>query len=64
MGKRISGMRLNGRPMQADRRYKVAGWAPVAEGAQGEPVWEVVARYLRGRRQVPPQKANRPIILS
>ena len=63
-GSRISEMRLNGRLVQADRRYKVAGWAPVAEGARGEAVWEVVARHLRGRSHVPPQKANRPIILS
>jgi S-sulfosulfanyl-L-cysteine sulfohydrolase len=63
-GSRISDLRIGAKPMGADRRYKVAGWAPVAEGAQGEPVWEVVARYLRERRQVPPQEANRPIILS
>ena len=32
--------------------YKVAGWAPVAEEAKaagGEPVWDVVARYLRAQ---------------
>ena len=29
--------------------YKVAGWAPVAEGASGEPIWDVVARYLRAK---------------
>jgi S-sulfosulfanyl-L-cysteine sulfohydrolase len=64
IGRRISDMRLNGQPMEAQKRYKVAGWAPVAEGAQGEPVWEVVARRLRARRRIPPQRANRPIILS
>jgi hypothetical protein len=26
---------------------KVASWAPVAEGASGEPVWDVVVNYLR-----------------
>jgi sulfur-oxidizing protein SoxB len=54
IGKRISAMRLQGEPMDAAKRYKVAGWAPVAEGASGEPVWEVAARYLRARRTVPP----------
>jgi sulfur-oxidizing protein SoxB len=54
IGARISDMRLAGKPMQADARYKVAGWAPVAEGASGEPVWEVAARYLRARRTVRP----------
>jgi len=32
MGKRISDMRLAGKPIAADRKYKVAGWAPVAKG--------------------------------
>ncbi|HEY6513013.1 MAG TPA: thiosulfohydrolase SoxB, partial [Burkholderiaceae bacterium] len=33
MGARIGDMRLNGRPIEADKKYKVAGWAPVAEAA-------------------------------
>jgi sulfur-oxidizing protein SoxB len=53
MGGRISDLRLNGRPLEADRRYKVAGWAPVAEEARNapgvRPVWEVVEEWLRGR---------------
>ena len=35
-------MRLNGKPIEPGKKYKVAGWAPVAEGATGEPIWEVV----------------------
>jgi sulfur-oxidizing protein SoxB len=46
--------------MQAAARYKVAGWAPVAEGAAGEPVWEVVARYLRSLKTVAPRVPNLP----
>jgi sulfur-oxidizing protein SoxB len=53
-------MRLGGRPMDAGRRYKVAGWAPVAEGASGEPVWDVAARYLRAKRRIPSLKPNLP----
>jgi sulfur-oxidizing protein SoxB len=49
--------------MEADKRYKVAGWAPVAEGAAGEPVWEVVARYLRSQRIVAPRRVNQPKVL-
>jgi S-sulfosulfanyl-L-cysteine sulfohydrolase len=60
MGKRISDMRLDGKPLAADRKYKVAGWAPVAEGARGEPVWDVVTRYLRDRKTVAPVKLNLP----
>jgi len=60
VGKRISDMRLHGRPLDADKRYKVAGWAPVAAGATGEAVWDVAARYLRARRTVPPLEASVP----
>ena len=63
IGARISDMRLRGRPMQAERRYKVAGWAPVAEGARGEPVWELASRYLRAQRTIRPKAANRPRLL-
>jgi sulfur-oxidizing protein SoxB len=50
MGRRISDMRLAGKPLDPAKTYKVAGWAPVAEGAKGEPVWDVIAAYLRDRR--------------
>jgi sulfur-oxidizing protein SoxB len=60
IGKRISDMRLQGRPLEAGKRYKVAGWAPVAEGASGEPVWEVAARHLRARRTIRPLEPAAP----
>jgi sulfur-oxidizing protein SoxB len=60
MGARISDMRLAGRPLEAAKRYRVAGWAPVAEGASGEPVWEVAARYLRAKRSIAPLAPSRP----
>jgi sulfur-oxidizing protein SoxB len=60
IGARISDMRLRGKPLQPARRYKVAGWAPVAEGASGEPIWELVARYLRARKSVGPLTVNLP----
>jgi sulfur-oxidizing protein SoxB len=56
-------MRIDGKPMEADQRYKPAGWAPVAEGASGEPVWDVVAPYLRSQRIVSPRRVNRPKLL-
>jgi len=65
MGARIGDLELDGKPLQADRRYKVAGWAPVSEQALragGEPVWEVVARYLRARKTVPPLRPNVPLL--
>jgi sulfur-oxidizing protein SoxB len=60
MGDRIRDMRLDGKPVEADRTYKVAGWAPVAEGAQGEPVWEVIAAYLRDAKSLAPPRLNLP----
>jgi sulfur-oxidizing protein SoxB len=42
------------------RRYKVAGWAPVAEGASGEPIWDVVAKWLRDRKTVSARRLNLP----
>jgi sulfur-oxidizing protein SoxB len=53
MGSRITDMRLKGRPIEADKRYRVAGWAPVAEEAKSapgvKPVWDVVETWLKGR---------------
>jgi sulfur-oxidizing protein SoxB len=63
IGARISGMMLNERPVDAGKTYKVASWAPVAEGASGEPAWEVVARYLRSRKVLKPVTPNRPVLI-
>jgi sulfur-oxidizing protein SoxB len=55
MGARISQLSLRGKPLEADRKYKVAGWAPVAEQARaagGEPIWDVVARHLRAQKSI------------
>lgn len=62
MGQRISDMTLNGKPIDAGKTYKVAGWAPVAEGAEGEPVWDVVARYLRAQKTIGPVSPNQPTL--
>ncbi len=62
MGGRISEMRLKGKPIEADKKYKVAGWAPVAEGATGEPIWDLVATYLRSKKVIKPVKLNLPVI--
>jgi sulfur-oxidizing protein SoxB len=63
MGKRITGMTLGGKPLDAARKYKVAGWAPVSEEARaagGEPVWDVIARYLRAQKTIAPRALNLP----
>ena len=63
MGKRIDNMSLGGKPIDPGKTYKVAGWAPVAEEARdagGEPVWDVVARYLRAQKVISQRKLNQP----
>ncbi|MBU6257546.1 MAG: thiosulfohydrolase SoxB [Burkholderiales bacterium] len=53
MGRRIDAMTLGGKPIDADRLYKVAGWAPVAEAAAHapgvKPVWDVVESWLHAQ---------------
>jgi sulfur-oxidizing protein SoxB len=63
MGQRITAMTLGGKPLDAAKKYKVAGWAPVSEEAKaagGEPVWEVLTRYVSAKRNVPPLTLNLP----
>jgi sulfur-oxidizing protein SoxB len=65
MGKRITHMELAGRLIEASRTYRVAGWAPVSEEAKatgGEPVWDVVARWLRAHKRVPPRVLDLPAL--
>jgi sulfur-oxidizing protein SoxB len=63
MGARIQDMRLDGKLIEADKKYKVAGWAPVAEGASGEPVWDVVGGWLRNKKTVGARKPNTPRLI-
>ena len=60
MGSRISDLRVRGKPIEAGKKYKVVGWAPVAEGAHGEPIWEVLAAYLRDQKVIKPRELNVP----
>ncbi|CAK0769758.1 S-sulfosulfanyl-L-cysteine sulfohydrolase [Gammaproteobacteria bacterium] len=60
IGNRVRDLHINDKPLDAAKKYKVAGWAPVSEGVQGEPVWEIVARYLRDKKIITPRKLNQP----
>ena len=62
-GARISAMRLNGKPIEAAKTYKVAGWAPVTEGVKGEPIWDVVETYLRDHKVIKSPRLNRPTLI-
>jgi sulfur-oxidizing protein SoxB len=68
MGGRISDMRLNGKPIEADKSYKVAGWAPVSEEARDagtKPVWDLVESWLSARpgKRVAPRCINTPRLI-
>jgi sulfur-oxidizing protein SoxB len=68
MGARITDMRLRGRPIEAGKRYKVAGWAPVAEEAKSapgvKPVWDVVETWLKSQGgRVTPRRLNTPRLI-
>jgi sulfur-oxidizing protein SoxB len=65
MGQRITDMRLRGKLIEADKTYKVAGWAPVAESAKTapgvKPVWEHVEAWLKSQGgRVKPRHINTP----
>ncbi len=63
MGRRIDNMRLNGKPIEADRQYKVAGWAPVSEEAKaagGQPMWDLVEPWLKAKGRIAQRKINVP----
>jgi len=55
-------MRLNGKPIDASKTYKVAGWAPVAEGVQGEPIWDVMETYLKSEKVIKPRQLSMPTL--
>jgi sulfur-oxidizing protein SoxB len=64
-GKRISEMRLKNQLIEAQKTYKVAGWAPVSEEAMklgGEPIWDVLTSYLKDIKTVKARPLNMPII--
>ncbi len=63
MGGRIQNMRLKGKPIEADKKYKVAGWASVQENVKGEPVWDVVATHLRAKKVIKGVKVNEPTLI-
>ena len=66
MGKRIQDMRLAGKPIEADKTYKVAGWAPVSEEAAkagNKQVWEVIEPWLKAKGTVAARKPNLPRLI-
>ncbi len=60
-GERISEMTLNdGKRVEANKKYVVAGWATVGAKSPGPPVWDQVADYLRKEKVAKVKKLNTP----
>jgi S-sulfosulfanyl-L-cysteine sulfohydrolase len=65
-GARISDMRIGGQLIEANKTYKVAGWAPVQEASKnaGPPIWDVVETYLKDKKVIKPIKLVNPKLLN
>ena len=60
-GSRISELTLGGKPIDASRTYKVASWASVQQ-VEGEPIWDVVARWLKAQGRVQGVRVDQPAV--
>jgi len=60
IGSRISDMELDGKPLDPDKEYAVAGWASVQEQPDGVPIWDVVTEYLRAKKTISHIALNEP----
>ncbi len=61
IGERISDLELNGKPLNPNKTYKVAGWASVQPQPEGQKqIWDVVADYLRDKKTVRLTQVNHP----
>jgi sulfur-oxidizing protein SoxB len=65
IGHRVQDMRLHGRLIEADKTYKVAGWAPVAESARnaGPPIWDVMESYFKQHPRIAAREPERPRLI-
>jgi len=61
IGKRITDMTLNGKLLDPNKKYKVAGWASVRQQPEKvTPIWDVVASYLRDKKTIKVTELNEP----
>jgi sulfur-oxidizing protein SoxB len=60
IGSRISDMELDGKPVDPNKEYSVAGWASVQQQPEGVAVWDVVNEYLRNKKTVSHIDLNEP----
>lgn len=65
MGSRIDEMRLdNGTVIEANKTYRVAGWATVGSRSDGDDIWDIVAHHLRDQQEVKISKLNTPALVN
>ncbi len=60
-GQRIGDMRLNNTAIDPNKTYKVAGWASMQQ-VDGEPIWDVVARWLRSKKHIDAVDVKQPVV--
>jgi sulfur-oxidizing protein SoxB len=63
LNSRISDMTLNGKPLQANKSYKVARWGVGSVQSEGEPVWDVVEQYLKSTPEIKHITPNVPRLI-
>jgi sulfur-oxidizing protein SoxB len=54
MGSRISGLThlKSGQPIEASKKYVVAGWASINQATQGPPIWDVVRDHVAATKTI------------
>lgn len=63
MGDRIQNLESTaGDKIEADKSYRVAGWATVGSQSEGAPIWDVVASYLRDAKTIRLDKIETPVL--
>ena len=62
MGTRIKSLTLNGKPLRANKKYVVAGWASVQGSNNATAIWDVVADYMRDKKFIMINDVNQPAL--
>ena len=63
IGNRISDLELAGKPINANKKYKIAGWASVQQQPEGKPnIWDVVEQYLKDKKNISITEVNTPVV--
>ncbi|MDD3759582.1 MAG: thiosulfohydrolase SoxB [Acidithiobacillus sp.] len=61
INKRISDLRVGGKLVHANKKYKVAGWAAMQK-VEGTPVWDIFAKWLKDQKTVRVDHRDLPVL--